>query len=84
MLFIPTLVMSDVAGLEVVKPVAGVAVGGLITCALCALFIVPALYVRFAPSGVNSGDDDPEVLMVGSPDDRVRSSAEKGESNDRP
>lgn len=40
----PVIVAGDVAGLEIVRPMAIVMVGGLITSTLCILFAVPFLY----------------------------------------
>jgi Cu/Ag efflux pump CusA len=42
--------MGDVAGLEIVRPMAVVLLGGLVTSALTNLFVVPAVYARFARS----------------------------------
>jgi Cu/Ag efflux pump CusA len=46
---LPLLVLGDVAGLEVVRPLAVVILGGLVTSTLVGLLIVPFLYLRFAP-----------------------------------
>jgi hypothetical protein len=40
---------GDVAGLEIVRPLAVVLLGGLVTSALVDLFALPALYLRFGP-----------------------------------
>jgi Cu/Ag efflux pump CusA len=40
----PLVVMGDVAGLEIARPVAIVMIGGLITSALLTLFVLPPLY----------------------------------------
>jgi Cu/Ag efflux pump CusA len=45
---VPILVYGDVAGLEIVNPLALVVVGGLVTVALVNLLLLPALYLRFA------------------------------------
>jgi len=39
--------MGDIAGLEIVNPMAIVMLGGLITSTLLALFVLPVLYLRF-------------------------------------
>jgi Cu/Ag efflux pump CusA len=44
---LPFVVMGDVAGLEIVNPMAVVLLGGLVTTTLLALFVLPALYLRF-------------------------------------
>ena len=44
---LPFVVMGDVAGLEIVHPMAIVLLGGLVTTTLLALFVLPALYLRF-------------------------------------
>jgi CzcA family heavy metal efflux pump len=51
---LPFVVMGDVAGLEIVHPMAIVILGGLITSTLLSLFLLPALYLRF---GVNAQPD---------------------------
>jgi Cu/Ag efflux pump CusA len=56
---VPLLVYGVVAGLEIVTPLAAIVVGGLLGTAALNLFVVPALYVRFAPRlGALSGQGD--------------------------
>jgi CzcA family heavy metal efflux pump len=43
------IVRGDAPGFELLRPMAIVALGGLVTAALSTLFLVPALYLRFAP-----------------------------------
>ena len=45
---LPLLVYGSVAGLEIVKPLAAIVIGGLLAGALLNLFVLPALYLRFA------------------------------------
>jgi Cu/Ag efflux pump CusA len=45
---LPIVVMGSIAGQELVKPMAVVVIGGLITTTLVSLFVVPALYLRVA------------------------------------
>ncbi|KGT75678.1 hypothetical protein MA20_31175 [Bradyrhizobium japonicum] len=47
-LVLPFAVMGDVAGLEIVHPLAVVVLGGIVTATLATLLMLPALYVRFA------------------------------------
>jgi Cu/Ag efflux pump CusA len=47
---IPTLLMGDVPGLEMIRPMAVVTLGGLVTSALLNLFVLPALYWRYGAS----------------------------------
>ena len=50
--FLPLLFLGNIAGLEIVHPMAVVILGGLITSAIVNLFVVPALYLGFArPAG---------------------------------
>jgi CzcA family heavy metal efflux pump len=44
---LPFAIMGDVAGLEIVHPMAIVILGGLVTSTLLSLFLLPALYLRF-------------------------------------
>jgi Cu/Ag efflux pump CusA len=44
---VPLVVLGDIAGLEIVHPIAAVILGGLVTATVFSLHIVPALYLRF-------------------------------------
>jgi len=46
---LPLLFFGRVAGTEALFPFAVVVIGGLVTSTLVALFVVPALYLRFSP-----------------------------------
>jgi Cu/Ag efflux pump CusA len=46
---LPLALLGGVPGLEVVRPLAVVVLGGLTTAALVSLLILPFLYLRFAP-----------------------------------
>ena len=48
--FVPFAVLGGVAGLEILRPLAISVLGGLVTSTLLTLFVVPVLYLRFAPS----------------------------------
>jgi CzcA family heavy metal efflux pump len=43
----PLVVLGDIAGLEIVHPIAAVILGGLVTATVFNLHVVPALYLRF-------------------------------------
>src|SRR6266480_2169735 len=45
---LPFVALGNVAGLEILHPAAVVMLGGLVTSAIFALFVLPALYPRFA------------------------------------
>jgi CzcA family heavy metal efflux pump len=45
---LPFLVFGNIAGLEILHPMAVVVLGGLVTAAIVNLFVVPALYLSFA------------------------------------
>jgi CzcA family heavy metal efflux pump len=45
----PLLVAGGAPGLEVMRPLATIVLGGLLTTTLLVLFVLPALYLRFAP-----------------------------------
>jgi len=45
---LPFVALGNVAGLEILHPAAVVILGGLVTSAIFALFVLPALYPRFA------------------------------------
>ncbi|HLF27993.1 MAG TPA: efflux RND transporter permease subunit [Anaerolineae bacterium] len=47
---LPFVLLGDIAGLEIVRPMAIVVLGGLVTSTLLDLFILPSLYLRFGAS----------------------------------
>jgi Cu/Ag efflux pump CusA len=47
---VPLAVGGDVFGHEIVRPLAAVILGGLVTSTLLNLFVLPSLYLRFATS----------------------------------
>ncbi|MGP1675441.1 MAG: efflux RND transporter permease subunit, partial [Candidatus Limnocylindrales bacterium] len=53
---LPFLIMGDVAGLEIVRPMAIFVLGGLISSTLLTLFVYPNLYLRAGPSTVTDTD----------------------------
>ena len=52
LLILPTLFMGDVPGLEILRPMTIVMLGGLITSTVTTVFMVPALYLALGVSGV--------------------------------
>jgi Cu/Ag efflux pump CusA len=60
-LMLPILVLGDIAGLEILRPLAVVVLGGLVSSTLVLLYALPALYERLVPDGF--------VPEVGEPDD---------------
>jgi len=48
LMLVPLLVLGNEPGLEVIRPVAIVVLGGLVTSAFFTLFVLPTLYLRFA------------------------------------
>jgi Cu/Ag efflux pump CusA len=58
LVFLPFLFMGDIAGTELVEPMAAVVLGGLVTATFVGLAVVPALYLRF---GAHRGED-PEMF----------------------
>jgi Cu/Ag efflux pump CusA len=47
---VPFVVLGDRPGYEVIRPMAVVILGGLVTATLLVLFLVPTLYSRVASS----------------------------------
>ena len=47
---LPLALMGDVPGSEILRPMAIVILGGLVTSTLFSLFCVPAMYLLFTPS----------------------------------
>jgi Cu/Ag efflux pump CusA len=58
LVFVPALIMGSGPGLELVVPVATVAVGGLITSALVSLYVLPVLYLRFGFSRARAPEEE--------------------------
>jgi Cu/Ag efflux pump CusA len=56
--FVPFILLGDRPGFEIVRPMAVVILGGLVTASLLVLFLVPPLYSRLAPS--LEGDPAPQ------------------------
>jgi CzcA family heavy metal efflux pump len=50
LVLIPSLILGDIPGLETLRPMAIVVLGGLVTTTLLNLFVIPALYLRYAAS----------------------------------
>jgi Cu/Ag efflux pump CusA len=48
---LPTVVAGTMAGQEIVKPMAVVVIGGLVTTSVVTLFVLPALYLQVPPPG---------------------------------
>jgi Cu/Ag efflux pump CusA len=61
---IPLVVAGSIPGQEIEHPMAIVILGGLVTATLLNLFVVPALYLRFAKGGT-SADRDVAVAGTG-------------------
>ena len=61
---LPFVVMGDIAGLEIVNPMAIVILGGLITTTLLSLFVLPALYLSFG-AGAGPEPDAETSLATG-------------------
>ena len=51
---LPIVVVGGEPGLEVLRPLALVVLGGLVTTALATLVVVPTLYLRFAAGTTNT------------------------------
>ena len=54
LVLLPSLILGDIPGLEIVRPMTVVILGGLVTSTLFSLLVVPTLYLRF---GANSEAD---------------------------
>jgi Cu/Ag efflux pump CusA len=61
---LPFVLFGDVPGLEVVRPMALVILGGLVTSTLLDLFVVPILYLRFGASREPAMEFSPEPAMA--------------------
>ncbi len=63
---LPTLILGDIPGLDVVRPMTIAILGGLVTATLLNLIILPALYLSLRVSSVQELDLSPtEQATVG-------------------
>ena len=76
LLLLPFVIMGDVAGLEVVHPMAIVMLGGLVTSTLLSLFMLPALYLRFGTGEPIAETPRPPSVSAGLMDDNGKVAAE--------
>jgi len=53
---IPTVILGDVPGLEIIRPMAPVLIGGLISATAVDLFLMPAMYLSLGVSSVREPD----------------------------
>jgi Cu/Ag efflux pump CusA len=53
LLAVPVLILGGSPGLEVVRPLAAVVLGGVLTSTFLSLFVLPALYVRVGVARVD-------------------------------
>jgi CzcA family heavy metal efflux pump len=60
---LPFVILGGRPGLEVVAPMAAVVLGGVVTSTLLALFVLPALYLRFAAGGRRVPEPEEEELF---------------------
>jgi hypothetical protein len=75
--------MGDVPGNEILRPMAIVILGGLVTSTCFALFAVPAMFLLFTPSrGGNL--EDLEVSLVSEEELRESISASHASDKDMP
>ena len=49
LVLLPLVIRGPIAGFEVLQPMAVVVLGGLVTCTLLSLFVLPVLYLRLGP-----------------------------------
>jgi CzcA family heavy metal efflux pump len=61
---LPLVVLGEIAGLEIVHPIAVVILGGLVTATLFTLHVVPALYLRYGrKSGIGFAESARRVSV---------------------
>jgi CzcA family heavy metal efflux pump len=59
---VPFVLLGNRPGYEVVRPMAVVVLGGLVTAVLVSLFVLPALYLRFAPGVRRTAAPEDDLL----------------------
>jgi Cu/Ag efflux pump CusA len=62
---LPIVVLGDEPGLEILRPLALVVLGGLATTALVTLLVIPSVYLRFAERAEPSLSSEPRPEAVG-------------------
>jgi Cu/Ag efflux pump CusA len=65
---LPFVLLGDIAGLELLQPMAIVVLGGLVTSALVALFVVPALYPAASSRPIETAVKTPKPTITGEPE----------------
>jgi Cu/Ag efflux pump CusA len=69
---LPFVLLGDIAGLELLQPMAVVVLGGLVTSTLVALFVVPALYPAAGSRAIDTAVEIPKKPDVtGEPEPAV-------------
>jgi Cu/Ag efflux pump CusA len=58
---VPFIIAGGVAGLEILRPMAVVVLGGLITSAIFALFVIPVVIFGTGPSAESESETQPQV-----------------------
>ena len=71
LLLAPITIAGPIAGLEVIQPMAVVALGGLFTIAICCLFILPAVYARVGDTTAAEAIDLTDDLVDLSKDQKL-------------
>jgi Cu/Ag efflux pump CusA len=62
---VPALILGDIPGLEIVRPMAIVVLGCLVTLTLLNLFVVPAIYLALRVSVALDREDTPVTEVAG-------------------
>jgi hypothetical protein len=68
MAVLPFVLLGDIAGLELLQPMAVVVVGGLITSTLVALFVLPTLYPVVGSRRIEPELPSPSLSISGAPE----------------
>ncbi|MCH7891978.1 MAG: efflux RND transporter permease subunit, partial [Gemmatimonadetes bacterium] len=63
--FLPFALLGNIAGHEILHPMAGVVLGGLVTTTLVNLLVIPSLYLRFG------ADAEPEIIIEEKPSELI-------------
>jgi Cu/Ag efflux pump CusA len=80
-LVLPAVILGDRSGLEILRPLALVLLGGLVTTALVSLLVVPALYGAFAPPRPVVPMGSPAWAAAVAPDSKSGSGSVSGQAN---
>ncbi len=62
--FLPFVLLGNVAGLEIIRPMASVIIGGLITTLICTLYVMPGFYLQFGQTSEETKTEEKAMMEL--------------------